>query len=98
MSKWGTSVEIETKRRIQVSVAAYAYEFKHDSIIDDATFDKECLALQDGLVINTTRPDLDQWFRENFDPSTGVWIHDHPELNKIAELYKRISSRDSTKD
>ena len=33
----------EIKRRIKVSVAAYAYEMKNDSIMTDEQFDSECI-------------------------------------------------------
>lgn len=80
-------VEIETRRRIMVAVWAYAYEFENVSIVSDHHFDAECLKVN--LSISTMRPDLDKWFRAEFDPSTGVWIHNHPELDKIKALYER---------
>lgn len=79
-----SSVEIETNRRIKLSMWAYTYEFENRSIVSDAVFDVECMMVD--LSINTNRPDLDVWFRENFNPSTGMWIHKHPELEKIAKL------------
>lgn len=29
-------------------------------------------------------------FREHFDPSTGVWVHNHPQLAKLRQLYQRL--------
>lgn len=77
--------EIETRRRIIVAVAAYAYEFENAPIMSDAEFDK--LVKEIDTTIDTDRPDLDEWFRKNFETDTGMWIHKHPELDKIRGLY-----------
>lgn len=84
---WGTPKELETRRRIKLSVWAYAYEFENKSLVPDAVFDVE--SYQVDLRTETDRLDLDYWFRGNFQPCTGMWIHQHPELNKIREIYKR---------
>lgn len=81
------TTEIEKKRRIKLSIWAFAYEFKNHSIVSDAVFD--VTARQVNLSIATNRLDLDYWFRAFFDPSTGVWIHKHPELDKIRNIYER---------
>lgn len=75
------TLEAERRRRIQVSIWAYTYEFLHTSIVDDQTFDRYCQAVD--IAVHTNRPDLDAWFRNEFDPSTGLWIRDHPELEII---------------
>lgn len=93
---WGNPVEVETRQRIQIAVCAYAYEVESDPIIDDASFDAAALLID--LSINTSRPDLDRWFRANFSPSTGQWIHAHPELPKIKQLYHRLRSSGSPRD
>ena len=77
----------ETHRRIRLSVAAYAYEFESDPIMSDGDFDEMCSKVD--LSVNTSRPDMDKWFRENFDKSTGQGIHTHPELNRIQQLYEK---------
>lgn len=77
--------EIETHRRIVVAVWAYAYEVMDEPVVSDATYD-ETAKLVD-LSIDTDRPDLDKWFRENFHPDTGMWIRSHPELAGIERLY-----------
>lgn len=84
-----TPLEKERRRRIVVSLWAYAYEFKNRSIVSDNFFDAECYMLVANLRVDTDRPDLDYWFRGAFDPSTGMWIHKHPELDKIAARYER---------
>lgn len=89
MTAWGTPQEVERRRRIMVSVWAYAYELASPpvSLVPDHIFDAECYMLAAGLHIDTDRLDLDYWFRGSFDPSTGMWIHKHPELDKIERLY-----------
>ncbi len=84
-----TRKEIETHRRIKLSIWAYAYEIYHTSMVDDYRFDAEACKVD--LSINTNRPDLDEWFRENFDPCTGYWIHNHPEKNKIHNLFMKYN-------
>lgn len=85
---WGSPIEIETRLRIVLAVAAYAYEMANDPIMSDADFDH--LARSVCLDVDTTRPDLDAWFRKSFDPSTGMWVRSHPELDKIRRLFLRV--------
>lgn len=80
----------ETWRRIMVTVWAYAYEFHDDPLVDDETFDR--IASEIDLTKSTKRPDLDAWFRKNFDPSTGMWVRSHPELNLVEAKYQRLKS------
>ena len=87
---YNETVDAETRRRIRLSVYAYAYEFRNKSLVDDGEFDAMCGKVD--LAVDTRRPDLDGWFRKNFDPSTGLWIHDHPELDKIKNLYDQFYS------
>lgn len=84
---WGSPVEKERRRRIKLSVAAYAYEYMDDSIISDGEFDKLCLQVNKN--VDTGHKVCDNYFKQHFDPSTGQWIHKHPELDKIAILYER---------
>lgn len=87
-----TPSEIEKRRRIWLSVCAYAYEFRAESLIPDHIFDAESYMLAANLRIDTDRLDLDYWFRGSFEPSTGMWIHNHPERDKIGQLYERLKS------
>lgn len=80
-------VDRQTWLRIILAIAAYAYEFEDHSIMDDSEFDK--LSREVDLTVNTRRPDLDEFFRKEFSYSTGMWIHEHPELNAIKILYER---------
>lgn len=80
-----TTIERERHRRIKLTVAAYAYEVLSRSIMSDAEFDSMCNAVD--LSIDTGR--LDGWWRANFQPHTGQWIHAHPELEKVRNTYER---------
>lgn len=86
-SPYSDRVSLETRKRIRVAVAAWAYEVMQTPIMTDAEFDK--LAESIDLSIDTRRPDLDKWFRKNFQSYTGSWVHGHPDrtrLNQIAEM------------
>lgn len=78
----------ETRRRVQLTIWAYAYEIANDPMVDDATFDR--IAREVDLREVTNRADLDAWWVLNFDPSTGMWIHQHPELDKAAARYHSL--------
>lgn len=75
----------EVKKRCRLSLAAYAYEFKSDSLMSDQEFDQ--LAKSINPKIDTYNDKLDKFFREEFSTDTGLWIHAHPELDKIAAIY-----------
>jgi len=83
--KWGNPIEIERRRRIRLSLWAYAYEIENTSLVDDAQFDVE--AQRSDPTINTGH--LDDWWRKEFKPYTGQWIHRHPEIVLIEALYVR---------
>ena len=83
---WGSEVEKEIRLRIKLSIAAYAYEFDSNSIMTDHDFDHMCLKVNKSL--DTGNKKLDKYFRDFFDASTGQWIHMHPELNRIKQLYE----------
>jgi hypothetical protein len=84
---WGTPVEKEIRRRVQISVVAYGYEIADAPIMDDRWFDFYATKIvkQQG----TGHPMLDEFFLAKFSPMTGMWIHEHPELDKIAAAYQR---------
>lgn len=86
-----TSIELERRNRIRLSVAAYAYEFDNNSIMSDGEFDQ--LSKQIDPQVNTQNPLMDKFFREQFSPDTGQWIHKHPELDRLRQLYIRFYKR-----
>lgn len=83
-----TPTETERRNRIRLSVAAYSYEFYSDSVMTDAEFDSLSLRINKDLPTGNSL--LDQFFRENFSVHTGMWIHDHPEKEKLDWLYKNV--------
>jgi len=89
--EYSTRVDEETRRRIRLSVFAYAYEYDSNPIVSDGEFDELCLQID--TTIDTRRPELDEYFRKEFDPSTGMWIRNHPELDKIRFIYERYYKR-----
>lgn len=81
-----TKVEKERWRRIMLAVWAYGYEVESRPLVDDATFDYH--AFEVNLSIDTGRPDLDEFFREHYDPNTGMWVWKHPEFEKVGKRYR----------
>ena len=76
----------EIRNRIRLSIAAYAYEMEDNSIMDDFEFDE--LSRSINPKEKTGNRKLDNFFKKHFNPDTGMWIRRHPELDKIAYLYK----------
>lgn len=85
--KWGLAIEQEVRARIRLCVATYAYEIADNPIMQDGAWDK--LAQSINPRLGTCNPLLDEFFAGHFTPMTGMWIHQHPELDKIAAIYKR---------
>lgn len=79
-----TPAEHQTWLRIKLAVAAYAYEFMSFSVMLDAEYDR--LSREVDPSISTSRPDMDKWFADNYDPSTGVWVHTHPQQDRLREI------------
>jgi len=84
-------IEYERRIRIRISLAAYAYEKKNYSFMNDAEFD--ALAKEVNTSIKTGNSVMDKFFKEQFSPDTGMWINSHPELDKIKELYNSLKKR-----
>ena len=85
---WGSEVEVERRNRIKVAVAAYAYECKSDSIMDDSAFDKLCYSINPD--IKTGDVVLDKFFKNQFQPHTGQWIWKYPKsrMNGLYQIYE----------
>lgn len=80
--------EVESKERrtrIRLSLYAYAYEFENDTLISDEEYDR--LSRSVNTAIATGNSKLDKFFKEHFDPDTGMWIRKHPELHKVRGTY-----------
>lgn len=76
----------EIRNRIILAVAAYAYEYMDDPIMSDTEFDQ--LALKINPNEKTGNRKLDNFFKKHFMPDTGMWIHKHPEKEKLEFIYK----------
>lgn len=82
-----SDIEEERRKRIKLSVAAYAYELRDTSIMSDSQYD--ALALEINPSINTGNEELDSFFRGEFEAYTGSWIRHHPDLGGIINIYER---------
>lgn len=80
-----TGINPEIKNRIRLSIAAYSYEFKDESIMTDVEFDE--LSKKIDLSQKTGNRKMDNFFNKHFEPDTGMWIRSHPELKKLEYLY-----------
>lgn len=89
--RWGSPEERERRNRVLISIYAYAYELRDDSIVTDAEFDT--LAQKINPEVSTGHDALDTFFKEEFSAFTGQWIHKHPELDKVANKYQQIRSQ-----
>lgn len=85
--KSNPKVEQERRNRIRLSIFAYAYEFHDHSIISDAEYD--VLSRKINKSVLTGHKNLDMFFKKQFEPDTGMWIHKHPDLHGIRLLYER---------
>lgn len=81
-------IQKEIKRRTSVALWAYAYEFKSDSLVSDQLFDKTCREIN--LEISTGNTIMDEWFKKEFTPCTGMWVYRHPNLDKLEEIYTSL--------
>lgn len=86
MSDWGSEVEVERRNRIRLTLAAYAYEYESNPIMSDAEFDELSKAIRPKIA--TGHKQHDKFFREKFEPDTGMWIRVHPFLRRVAATYR----------
>ena len=83
-----TGINQEIRNRIRLSVAAYAYEFKDDPIMSDDEFDS--LSKLIDTKVSTGHKKLDKFFKDHFEPDTGMWIRNHPDLHGIKRIYEMV--------
>lgn len=86
MTTWGSEVEVERRNRIRLTLAAYAYEYESNPIMSDAEFDELSKAIRPEIA--TGHKQHDKFFREKFEPDTGMWIRQHPFLRRVAATYR----------
>jgi hypothetical protein len=82
-----SEVEIDRKRRMDVALWAYAYEYENVSLVTDFEYDREAALIRPEM--DTGHAVLDEFFRTEFAPHTGMWVRSHPERHKLAALYRR---------
>lgn len=82
-----TGINQEIRNRIRLTIAAYAYEMEDNPIMTDFEFDE--LSRSINPKEKTGNKKLDNFFKKHFNPDTGMWIRQHPELDKVAYLYER---------
>lgn len=95
-----SQVEIERRNRIRLSVAAYAYEFESESIISDAEFDDLAKRIRPKMKTLEDRHSrtseinrikrLDKFFSKEFSADTGMWIYQHPELDRLRKYFNYL--------
>lgn len=90
VERWGSIIERETRRRVHLCVATYAYEVADQPIMSDGQWDE--LAQKIDTRMGTGHPLLDEYFLTEFSPMTGLWIHDHPELEKVRHAFDTMGS------
>lgn len=81
-------VSTEIRNRIRLAIFAYAYEVHNESLILDSEYD--ALSLKIDKTIITGDKVTDKFFKTEFNPSTGLWIHKHPKLDGIKNIYFRV--------
>lgn len=75
----------QRKLRCRVAYAAYTYEYHSESVMSDEEFDECCKKIDP--KISTGNPVMDEFYRTKFSPDTGMWIHEHPEIDRIMAIY-----------
>lgn len=86
----------ETRRRIRLAVAAYAYEFEDDPVMTDAEFDR--IAMEIDPDAPTGNLVLDKFFMLFFEPATGMWVRNHPDIPGLKRLYETYYRADTDPD
>lgn len=77
----------QTRLRIKVSLAAYAYEILNQPIMSDGDYDRLARRIDPSKL--TGNKVLDDFFRKHFKPHTGMWIHDHPDKAGLQNILYR---------
>ena len=78
----------ETRNRIRLSLAAHMYEKHNDSFMSDSEYDS--LSLKIDVTKRAGNRKMDKFFRDHFTPDSGIWIHKHPERDKLEQICQRL--------
>lgn len=84
-----TPQDSEKRKRIFIALWAYAYEVENDPLVPDGVYDSVSHSID--VSIPTDNPEMDEWFKKNFVADTGQWIHIHPGIKRLREIYKHIT-------
>lgn len=83
----------EKTKRIFLALWAYAYEIENDPLVPDSVYDK--IAHSIDVNVSTGNKTLDIWFKRNFVADTGQWIHIHPGIERLKQIYNNITKGDN---
>ncbi len=89
MRGWGTLIEQVRRDRIRVSVAAWAYEESYKPIMTDQEYDELSERVHSQRNVATGNHRLDRFFQREFNPDTGLWVHRHPNIPALENIYAR---------
>lgn len=84
-------MEIEKRHRINVALWAYAYEVMDDPLVSDEKYDEVCREINPS--ISTGNVIMDEFFRNEFDSSTGMWIYKHPNIEGLRQIYSKLTGK-----
>lgn len=90
MRKWGLLTEKVRRDRIRIAVAAWAYESGYRPIMSDQEYDDLSERVHRQRNIATGYSRLDRFFQRSFDPDTGMWVHRHPNVQGLINIYMRV--------
>lgn len=88
-SAWGSLTEQVRRDRIRIAVAAWAYEHNHKPSMSDGDYDALSERVHSHRNVSTGNHRLDRFFQRSFDPDTGLWVHRHPNIAGLENIYAR---------
>lgn len=77
----------QTRLRIKVALAAYAYEVLSQPIMSDGEYDRLAKRIDPNKL--TGNKVMDDFFRQHFAAHTGAWIHSHPNKSGLQNILYR---------
>lgn len=82
---------LQKRKRINVALWSYAYEVMDDPLVSDSVYDSACKEID--ASIPTDNIEMDGFFRGEFNPSTGMWIYKHPNIDGLRQIYSKLTGR-----
>lgn len=77
----------EIWRRKQIAAVTFGIEVRGLSLMTEYDWDRAAQHITPQM--GTCHPLLDEFFVMRFSPMTTGWIHDHPELDRVAATFDR---------